>query len=63
MSNNRSFIWIAALLGAAIGTYVLYEANPGINWGIWVTATAAGLLASRTVAGKPIRKHTLILLA
>jgi hypothetical protein len=62
MTNTRPLIWIAALLGAAIGTYVLYEANPGINWGIWVTATATGLLASRTAAGKPIRKHTLILL-
>ena len=62
MTNTRTSLWIAALLGAAIGTYVLYEANPGINWGIWVTATAAGLLAVRSFAGKPVRKHTLVLL-
>ncbi len=63
MSNTRSFLWIAALTGAAIGTFLLYDATPGINWGIWVTATAAGLLTVRTVAGKPVRKHSLALLA
>lgn len=63
MTNTRSFVWIAALLAAAIGTYVLYEANPGVNWGIWVTVTAAGLIAARAFAGKPVRKHTLIMLA
>lgn len=62
MTNARPAIWIASLLAAAIGTYILYDANPGINWGIWVTVTAAGLLATRAAAGKPIRKHTLVLL-
>ena len=62
MINTRSFRSIAALLGASLGTYLLYEANPGINWGIWVTATAAGLLAVRAYAGKATRRHTLALL-
>jgi hypothetical protein len=63
MQISRNTLWGAALLAAAIGTYILYEANPGVNWGIWVTATAAGLLFVRSSAAKPIRKHTLGLLA
>lgn len=63
MTNTRPFVWIAALIAAAAGTYILYDANPGINWGVWVTLTAAGLLATRTAAEKPIRRHTLGLLA
>lgn len=62
MPNSRLFVWFAAALAAALGTYILYDAHPGVNWGIWVTATAAGLIASRLIARKPVRTHTLFLL-
>ncbi len=63
MLNTRSILWIAALLAAALGTYILYDANPGLNWGLWVAATSAGLIATRMAAGKPVRTHTYLLLS
>ena len=37
-------LWIAAVVVAALGTWVMYDAHPGINWGIWTSAAAFGLL-------------------
>lgn len=62
MLNTRLSIWIPALLAAALGTYILYDANPGLNWGIWVAATSLGLLIIRQTTGKPVARHTLMLL-
>ncbi len=62
MTNARLSLWITALLAAALGTYLLYDAHPGLNWGIWVAATSTGLIAARTVAQKPVRRHTLAIL-
>jgi hypothetical protein len=46
MSLQRSepFLWIAAIAVAALGTWVMFDASPGIGWGLWVTAAALGLL-------------------
>ncbi|MBA2687234.1 MAG: DUF4173 domain-containing protein [Gemmatimonadaceae bacterium] len=63
MLNTRLVLWISALLAAAFGTYILYDANPGINWGLWVAATSAGLITTRMAAGKPVRTHTYVLLS
>lgn len=62
MPNTRQYVWIAALIAAAIGTYILYDASPGVNWGIWVTTASVGLIATRVAGGKPVRTHTLVLL-
>lgn len=62
MPKTKLSVWIAALVAAGIGTYILYDASPGVNWGIWVAATSAGLIATRRFAKKPVRPHTLILL-
>lgn len=62
MLNARLRVRIAALLAAASGTYILYDASPGINWGIWVLTASVGLISARLAGGKPIRPHTLILL-
>ena len=40
-------IWIAAIAVAALGTWVMYDALPGINWGLWVTAAVLGLFYSQ----------------
>jgi len=37
-------MWVAALAVAALGTWVMYDALPGINWGIWTAAASIGLL-------------------
>src|SRR5687768_17461397 len=36
--------WIAAVVVATIGTWICYDANPGINWLIWTAAAALGLI-------------------
>lgn len=41
--RRETTIWAAALAVAALGTWVLYDAFPGINWGLWTTAAAMGL--------------------
>lgn len=38
------FLWTAAIAVAAFGTWVMYDALPGINWGVWTLLAAAGLL-------------------
>lgn len=37
-------MWPAALVIAALGTWIIYDAIPGVNWLLWTTAAAAGLL-------------------
>lgn len=37
------FLWTASIAVAALGTWFLYDAEPGINWGVWTAAAAAGL--------------------
>jgi hypothetical protein len=36
-------LWTAAIAAAAFGTWVMYDALPGINWGTWTLIAAAGL--------------------
>ena len=43
-SRKEPFLWTAAIAVAALGTWFLYDAKPGINWGIWTTVAASGLL-------------------
>ena len=45
------FLWAAAIAVAAFGTYVMYDAVPGINWGSWTLAAAAGLFLFLRTAG------------
>ena len=37
-------VWVLALLVAALGTWIMFDAEPGINWVIWTFAAGAGLL-------------------
>lgn len=41
--RRETIIWVAAVAVAALGSWVLYDALPGINWGLWTTAAALGL--------------------
>lgn len=50
-------LWIAAVVVAALATWICYDAIPGVNWGIWTAAAAAGLLllaSHRTGPGSPV---------
>ncbi len=37
-------LWVTAALVAAFGSWVLFDAFPGINWVLWTGAAAGGLL-------------------
>jgi len=43
---NRTLLWLwmASLAMAATGLAILFDASPGINWGIWTTLAGAGLV-------------------
>ncbi len=45
-AKNQSLgtLWAAALAVTALGTWILYEGLPGINWLIWTAVAAAALL-------------------
>jgi len=45
MRKSEVALWITAIIVAGIGTWILYDAEPGIGWGIWVTAAVTGLFA------------------
>ena len=40
-------LWILAAIAGALGALVLFDAQPGLNWGIWTIVTLAGLLVYR----------------
>jgi hypothetical protein len=51
--DDRSdlILWAAAIAVAGLGTWVMYDALPGINWGAWTLAAAAGLFLFLRTAG------------
>jgi hypothetical protein len=51
-----------ALLAAVAGTVLLFDARPGINWGIWATLFACGMLASQWMERGHIGRWTVGLL-
>lgn len=45
MLSGTTVLWAAAAAVAAFGTWVMFDALPGINWVLWTGAAAAGLVA------------------
>ncbi|MEO8193883.1 MAG: DUF4173 domain-containing protein [Gemmatimonadales bacterium] len=43
MKDNR-LVWIIAGIVAGLATWLMYDAEPGVNWAIWTAAAAAGML-------------------
>ena len=41
--DNPRLVWAAALIVAALGAYIMFDAVPGLNWGIWTAAASVGL--------------------
>jgi hypothetical protein len=56
-------LWIAAVAVALLGSWIMYDAEPGVNWGIWTLAAAIGLAAViRSRGGAPSAPTTLMLI-
>src|SRR4051812_12391534 len=52
-----TIIWSLAAIVAALGTWIMFDAEPGINWFLWTFAAGAGLLAitrARLSAKSPV---------
>lgn len=43
--NRTALLWTAAVTVAAFGTWVMFDALPGLNWVLWTASAAAGLAA------------------
>lgn len=41
---NTRLLWGMAVAVAALGTWLMFDTAPGINWAVWVTAASLGLL-------------------
>jgi hypothetical protein len=49
-----SSLWITAGAVAALGTWICYDAIPGINWPLWTLAATAGLIAFTRPAARRV---------
>jgi hypothetical protein len=57
-----ALIWPLALLTSALGAALLFDAEAGINWPIWVTAASLSVLAARLASVKRVEAPLAILL-
>ncbi|HEV7838677.1 MAG TPA: hypothetical protein VGO75_11475, partial [Gemmatimonadaceae bacterium] len=60
-SSASAVAWTAAILTSALGAAILFAADPGINWPIWVAAASASLILSRLVAVGRVETPLLVL--
>jgi hypothetical protein len=44
-------IWVSAVASALLGSAILFDALPGVNWGLWVAFTCAAVLFVRNRVG------------
>ncbi len=44
ISRGTGMLWLGAAAVAGLGAWVIFDAEPGINWLIWTLAASAGLL-------------------
>jgi len=58
----NSLVWISAILTSVLGAAILYDAEPGINWPIWVMAAAVSVLLARAGSLRRVERPLLILL-
>jgi hypothetical protein len=62
-SSASTVAWTAAILTSALGAAILFSAEPGINWPIWVAAASVSLILSRLVAVRRVETPLLVLVA
>lgn len=60
----RAFIlWSTAVAVGGLGTGVLFDATPGLNWGLWTLAAVSGIWLCARVGGAPAHASLLLPLA
>jgi Domain of unknown function (DUF4153) len=55
VKGEPGLLWATAAVVAGFGTWMLYDALPGINWVLWTGAAVAGLLVFSRPRGNPPR--------
>ena len=53
-------LWSAAVALAGLGTGVLFDAAPGLNWSVWTLAAAGVILLCAWMGGSPMRASLLV---
>src|SRR5689334_7529908 len=61
--RSNKIAWICAIVTAAVGAAILFSADAGINWPIWVAAASGSLIISRYAAARRVETPLLILCA
>ncbi len=62
-SSTSVIAWSAAIVTSALGTAILFDAQPGINWPIWVAAASISLIVSRFASARRVETPLFVLLA
>jgi hypothetical protein len=44
VTEGSQLAWAAALAVATVGAYIMFDALPGVNWGIWTALASVGLI-------------------
>lgn len=60
-ARDSRLVWGTALVVAGIGAYIMYDAVPGVNWGIWTICASAGLFVVMRARGTVTRSALLML--
>jgi uncharacterized membrane protein len=60
--NSATIIWTAAALTSALGAAILFSAEAGINWTIWVAAASISVVVSRIAGQKKLELPLVVLL-
>ncbi len=55
-------LWLASFVVAGAGTMLIYDSLPGLNWGIFTTLAALGLLFVMRASERPLGRSTRLLL-
>jgi len=61
--SASALAWTAAALTSALGAAILFAAEPGINWPIWVATASVSLVLSRLVAAGRVETPLVVLVA
>ena len=59
----KTATWTFAILTSALGAAMLFDAEPGINWPIWVAAASLSVIIARLVSIGRVERPLAILLA
>ncbi len=62
LDSSSAATWTAALITSAVGAALLFSAEAGINWAIWVSAASVSVIVSRIAGQKRVDLPLLVLL-